>query len=128
MMSKIQVIVPATTGNLGSGFDCIGMALALFNEISFEQIEQGLEITIEGEGAADIPRNKDNVCIKAAYIVFEKIGWYPPGLSVQMNHSIPVSRGLGSSGVAIVAGAVGANELAGRPLDTAALLRICTDL
>ena len=128
MNSKVHVRVPATTGNLGSGFDCIGMALGLYNVIAFEQTENGLEVTIEGEGAADIPRNEDNVCIKAARIVFEKIGWSPPGLSVHMDHSIPVSRGLGSSGVAIVAGAVGANELAGRPLNTSELLRICTDL
>jgi homoserine kinase len=128
MPDNVLIRVPATTGNLGSGFDCVGMALALYNEITFKIIESGLKITIVGEGAQEIPINTDNVCIRAANRVFDKIGWRPTGLSVHMNHAIPVSRGLGSSGVAIVGGAVGANELAGQPLPTTEIMKICSDL
>lgn len=128
MADSVQVKVPATTGNLGSGYDCIGMALSLHNDIRMEQCDEGLSIAVEGEGAGEVPKNADNVCIKSANRVFDEIGWHPPGLSVRMIHAIPVSRGLGSSGVAIVAGAVAANELAGNPLSQEDLMRICSEL
>ena len=127
-MSSVRVRVPATTGNLGSGYDCAGMALGLYNTIEFAETESGLNVTVEGEGASAVPLDEGNLCIVSARTVFDAAGWRPAGLLARMCHAIPVSRGLGSSGVAIVAGAVAANELAGRPLDTSELLRICSEL
>ena len=127
-MSSVRVRVPATTGNLGSGYDCAGMALGLYNTIEFAEADSGLDVTVEGESAAAVPLDEGNLCIVSARAVFDAADWRPSGLRVRMVHAIPVSRGLGSSGVAIVAGAVAANELAGRPLGTSELLRICSDL
>ncbi|MXY98761.1 MAG: homoserine kinase [Gemmatimonadetes bacterium] len=132
-MSSVRVRVPATTGNLGSGYDCAGMALGLYNTIEFTETESGLDVVVEGEGADAVPLDESNLCIVSARAVFNAADWHPAGLKARMRHAIPVSRGLGSSGVAIVAGAVAANALAanalaGRPLDTPELLRICSDL
>ena len=127
-MSSVRVRVPATTGNLGSGYDCAGMALGLYNTIEFAETGSGLDVAVEGEGAGAVPRDEGNLCIVSARAVFDAVDWHPAGLLARMHHAIPVSRGLGSSGVAIVAGAVAANELAGRPLGTPDLLRICSGL
>ena len=127
-MSSVRVRVPATTGNLGSGYDCAGMALGLYNTVELSDTESGLDVVVEGEGADAVPRDEGNLCIVSARAVFDAAKWQPSGLRVHMHHAIPVSRGMGSSGVAIVAGAVAANELAGRPLGTSELLRICSDL
>ena len=127
-MSTVRVRVPATTGNLGSGYDCAGMALGLYNTIEFTETDAGLDLAVEGEGAGAVPLDDGNLCIVSARAVFDAADWRPAGLKARMHHAIPVSRGLGSSGVAIVAGAVAANELAGRPLGTPELLRICSRL
>ena len=127
-MSSVRVRVPATTGNLGSGYDCAGMALGLHNTIEFTETESGLDVVVEGEGADAVPLDEGNLCIVSARAVFSAVDWQPAGLKARMHHAIPVSRGLGSSGVAIVAGAAAANALAGRPLGTPDLLRICSDL
>ena len=127
-MSSVRVRVPATTVNLGSGYDCAGMALGLYNTIEVTETESGLDVAVEGEGVDAVPLDESNLCIVSARTVFDTVDWRPTGLKARMHHAIPVSRGLGSSGVAIVAGAVAANELAGRPLGTPELLRICSDL
>ena len=142
-MSSVRVRVPATTGNLGSGYDCAGMALGLYNTIELTETESGLDVVVEGEGAEAVPLDERNLCIVSARAVFDAADWRPAGLKARMHHAIPVSRGLGSSGVAIVAGAVAANALAAnalaanalaanalarRPLGTSELLRICSDL
>lgn len=127
-MSSVRVRVPATTGNLGSGYDCAGMALGLYNTIEFIETDFGLDVVVEGEGAEAVPLDESNLCIVSARSVFNAADWRPAGLKARMQHAIPISRGLGSSGVAIVAGAVAANALAGRPLGTPELLRICSDL
>lgn len=127
-MNRVTVKVPATTGNLGSGFDCVGMALALHNTVEVSETDSGLSVDVTGEGAGQVPRDESNLCVTAAHAVFNRVAYRPPGLRFSMHHAIPVSRGLGSSGVAIVAGAVAANELAGKPLDTAGLLQICSEL
>ena len=127
-MSSVRVRVPATTGNMGSGYDCAGMALGLHNAIEFTETDSGLDVVVEGEGADAVPLDGGNLCIVSARAVFAAVDRHPTGLRARMHHAIPVSRGLGSSGVAIVAGAVAANELVGRPLGTPELLRICSDL
>ncbi|PWK08460.1 homoserine kinase [Tumebacillus permanentifrigoris] len=118
--------VPATTANLGPGFDVLGMALDLYNEIEMEEIEQGLEITVEGEGAADIARDESNLVYQAALAVFERVGYAPAGLRIHLCNRIPVTRGLGSSSAALVGGLAAANRICGDALSREELLEIAT--
>jgi len=127
-MASVTVQIPATTGNMGAGFDCIGMALSLYNTIQITETASGVTVSVEGEGQDLVPLTEENYCVKAAIRVCEATGRNPDGLHFRLHHEIPVSRGLGSSGVAIVAGAYGMNELLGCPLDTPTIIRICTDM
>ena len=127
-MASVQVRVPATTGNLGSGYDCVGMALALYNTITMTETDSGLEVIVIGEGADSLPRDEKNLCLAAARSVFETGNRQSVNLVINMEHDIPISRGLGSSGAAIVAGAVAANELMKHPLNIDDLLRLCTEI
>ncbi|MBC7325065.1 MAG: homoserine kinase, partial [Moorella sp. (in: Bacteria)] len=106
------VRVPATTANLGPGFDTLGMALELFDEITIE-VSSTPEITVTGEGAATIPRGPENIAYRAALAVCELAGRRGINLKITMHNSIPVARGLGSSAAALAGGLVGANALLG---------------
>lgn len=118
----VKVIVPATSANLGPGFDTLGVALGLYNTI--EMAETGIlddVIEIEGHGEA-LEKPENNLVWQAARRVFDRVGWRPYGFLIREQIGIPVARGLGSSSSAIVGGLVGANALAeralGRPLLT----------
>ncbi|MFZ5597353.1 MAG: homoserine kinase [Bacillota bacterium] len=112
----VRVQVPATTANLGPGFDCLGMALQLHNAVEMSIVSSGLVIEIQGEGSSDLPRNEDNLVYQAALRVFGQTGNHPPGLKIKLSNNIPVARGLGSSTAAIVGGMVAANMLSGAGL------------
>ena len=103
----VKVTVPASTANIGPGFDTLGLALNLYNEYIFEKIEKGLII----EGCPEIYNNKDNLVYKSFEITAEKLGKKINGIKIRMNTNIPVSRGLGSSSSCIVGGVFGANAL-----------------
>ncbi|MBX6394871.1 MAG: homoserine kinase [Alicyclobacillaceae bacterium] len=118
----VKVRVPATTANLGPGFDSLGMALQLYNEIEVEIIDQGLEFEVTGAGADMIPATSENVIYKAVQCVFDHLGRRRPGLALRLHNAVPVTRGLGSSAAAIVGGLVAANELCDRPLTTDQIL------
>ncbi|MBL0388292.1 homoserine kinase [Tumebacillus sp. ITR2] len=120
--------VPATTANLGPGFDVLGMALNLYNEVEMEEIQQGLEITVEGEGAGLIAFDESNLVYQAALHVFEKVGRAPSGLRIHLHNEIPVTRGLGSSSAALVGGLAAANRLCGDALTREELLEIATEM
>lgn len=124
----IRVRVPATTANLGPGFDCLGMALKLYNTVEMQQIPAGLAIEIQGSGAADIPRDEDNIVYQAALAVFERVNYKTTGLQIKLINQIPVCRGLGSSAAAIVGGIVAANILSGSKLNTNELLDIANKI
>ncbi|MCG9967690.1 homoserine kinase [Pelotomaculum terephthalicicum JT] len=109
----IRVQVPATTANLGPGFDCLGMALELYNIVEIIQVPHGLTIEVTGEGAADISRDVDNLVFRAAQQVFKQVGFEPTGLKIRLINQIPVARGLGSSTAAIIGGVIAANLLVG---------------
>lgn len=112
------VHVPATTANLGPGFDCLGLALDWWNTVEVETIARGLEIEIRG--ADELPRDASNLTIQAMRATFraasrrlrKPLGL--PGLRVKMDCKIPIGRGLGSSAAAIVGGVIAANVLLGR--------------
>jgi len=101
----VQVQVPATTANLGPGFDSLGLALALHDRYIAQVLdEQIIDIDISGEGADDLPRNEKNLVIKSMYKGFEFLGGKPRGIALRALNVIPHSRGLGSSASAIVGG------------------------
>ncbi|MEI7540130.1 MAG: homoserine kinase [Actinomycetes bacterium] len=101
----MQVQVPATSANLGPGFDCLGLALTMYDRyIAQVQDEPGVDIDVTGEGADDVPRNDKNLVIKAMYKGFEFLGGKPRGIALRQLNVIPHGRGLGSSASAIVGG------------------------
>ncbi|MDR5659150.1 homoserine kinase [Serpentinicella sp. ANB-PHB4] len=124
----IKVTVPATTANMGPGFDCLGMALSLYNIIEVKEIEKGLCVEVEGIDKEVIEvdeRNLVYICMKK---VFEKVGYNPKGLSIKQYNNIPVSRGLGSSAACIVGGLLAANMLCGEPLTKDDLLELAVEI
>jgi len=124
----IRVQVPATTANLGPGFDCLGMALKLYNYVEMKQLDNGLVIEIQGDGIDTIPTNEQNIVYMAAQKVFNKVGAQPTGLKIRLTNNIPTCRGLGSSAAAIVGGVLAANILVGNKLGPKELLEIATEM
>ncbi|KAB2954618.1 homoserine kinase [Heliorestis acidaminivorans] len=124
----VRVKVPATTANLGPGFDTIGMALELYNIVELSLLAPDeLVVEVEGEGVANIPRDETNIVIKVIRQVFKKAKKNPSGFKLKLINHIPVARGLGSSAAALVGGAVAANELCGNALSDQEILEIVTD-
>ncbi|MBU4418535.1 MAG: homoserine kinase [Candidatus Omnitrophica bacterium] len=125
---KVRVRVPATAANLGAGFNCLGLALELYNILEISEINSGINIKILGEGKNALPKNRSNLSLNAMYKVFDICGYIPKGLKIKMRNRIPIARGLGSSAAAIVAGAVAANELCAKKLSQDDLIQLCADL
>ena len=113
MPKRITVSVPATTANLGPGFDCLGMALDVWNTITFTT--GGAGFSVRGQGADNLPSGQGNFISTAFAVPFEKSGTPVPEVEVVCHNRIPVGRGLGSSSAAVVAGIVAGNELCGSP-------------
>ncbi|MBO8142412.1 MAG: homoserine kinase [Firmicutes bacterium] len=128
MAARVRVRVPATTANLGPGFDALGMALALFNRFEVERLPEGCYVEAHGQSADLIPQGEDNLVVRAARAVWERAGLEPAGWRVRLWTEIPLGCGLGSSASAIVGGVVAANVLAGEPLGTDELLAIAAGL
>lgn len=116
---SVRVRVPATCANLGSGFDCAGLALARYDEIEARVTSGGLTVEVDGEGAGDLRRDERHLVVRAARAAFDELGGQPAGLAFRCRNFIPHGRGLGSSAAAIVAGVVAARALAGRTGDEA---------
>ncbi|MGH3979361.1 MAG: homoserine kinase [Pseudonocardiaceae bacterium] len=117
----MRVRVPASSANLGSGFDALGMALALYDEIEVAVTAGGLRIEVDGEGAGDVPTDERHLVLRALRAACEHLGFDPPGLELRCRNSIPHSRGLGSSAAAIVSGLLAGYALAGAEPDGAVL-------
>jgi homoserine kinase len=127
----VRVRVPATSANLGPGFDALGLALTLHDEVDAWISESGLSIEISGEGADLAEVGEEHLVVRAMRAAFAIIGGQPPGLGLRCMNRIPHGRGLGSSAAAIVAGILAARALAGTPLGALpddALLRLATSL
>lgn len=111
-LKHVKVSIPATTANLGPGFDCLGLALGLRNEIWLTAVPQpGLTIEVKGEGAGKIPTDASNLAVQAAERVFKLVGKRPSGLHIRQNNHIPISSGLGSSAATTLGGILAANVL-----------------
>jgi homoserine kinase len=120
-MTIFEVSVPATTANIGAGFDCLGAALSLYNHFEFSLADR-LTITASGEGADKVERDETNLVYQAIAKFYQHIDRPIPAIAFHTDTKIPLSRGLGSSATAIVGGLVGANLLAGSPLERGELL------
>jgi homoserine kinase len=129
--APVRVRVPATSANLGPGFDSFGLALQLYDDVVVRVAESGLAVDIAGEGAGDIRRDKRNLVVRAIQATFDLLGGQPRGLEVVCANHIPHGRGLGSSAAAIVAGVLAARELVlGGPekLPDDAMLRLAAQI
>ena len=132
---KVSVKVPATTANLGPGFDCLGLALPIYNTITVEETIMpgtGIEINIIDEtneqDIISIPTDENNIVYKAIELLYNSIGQTPDELKITINTHIPIARGLGSSAAVVVGGLLAANKLLGSPADEAALLSIASEI
>lgn len=121
----IRVRVPATSANMGPGFDSIGVAVELYNEFGFEEIESGLNFN----GVSEEFCNENNIVYKAMMICFDKGNYKPRGLEISsLKQDIPISRGLGSSSSCIVAGLVGANAMMGHKFSKDEILQMAVEI
>ncbi|MFC9965827.1 homoserine kinase [Nocardia ignorata] len=111
---EVTVRVPASTANLGPGFDCLGMALGIYDEIVVRTTESGLAIRVEGEGADDVPWGPTHLVVRAIERGLESLGVWADGLDVVCRNAIPHSRGLGSSASAVVGGLAAGAGLAAK--------------
>ena len=111
----IHIRVPATSANMGPGFDSIGVALQLYNHLWVEEIPEGVEIEIRKEQPIVIPTDESNLIYQTMRKLYDAKGLKMPGVRLIQSDDIPMVRGLGSSAACIVGGLMAANELAGRP-------------
>jgi homoserine kinase len=109
---KVSVKVPATSANLGPGFDTLGMALSYYDELVVEAVAgSGAVVEVNGEGAGEVATDETNLVVKSLAYTFEKFGQKVPGLKLTAHNIIPHGRGMGSSGAAVVSGIVAAKGL-----------------
>lgn len=127
MSGMIKIRVPATSANLGPGFDCMGLALDVWNEVTFEPAEK-MTYLVSGEGAEKLNKGAKNLLTKSYSLLYEICDKPLVNASIQARNEILVSSGLGSSAAAIVAGLYGANEMLGKPLANCDLLKIATEM
>ncbi len=118
---RVRVRVPATSANLGPGFDALGLALGLHNDVTLEEADE-VSVRVEGEGAGRLDEDAKNVVVRGVALAFEVAGRPFRGGRLRCVNRIPLSRGLGSSAAAWVGGLLAANALLGEPLDRDALV------
>jgi homoserine kinase len=129
---RVAVEVPASSANLGAGYDCLGVALGLTNRIEVEVrgwSRGEIELSVDGEGAEELAADRTNRCVQGIEAALREVrGEIPEGVGwrIGMTNEIPLARGLGSSAAATVAGLVAGNHLLGEPLTSADLLRLAT--
>lgn len=121
----IRIQVPATSANLGSGFDSLGIALTLYNQIWMEEADT---VDISCQDDVSVPTDETNLIYWAAKRLYEQCGVKLPGLKIVQLNNIPIARGLGSSSACIVAGILGANRLLGSPLSPHELVDLAAEI
>lgn len=126
-----SALVAASSANLGPGFDCIGLALSLYDEIVVETTESGLTVEVEGEGAGQVPLGSSHLVVRAIERGLQASGISAPGLAVRCRNAIPHCRGVGSSAAAVVGGLAVVNGLAAQvdsmPLSEAQLIQLSSE-
>jgi homoserine kinase len=129
--APVRVRVPATSANLGPGFDALGLALTLHDDVVARVTDSGLSVDVAGMGAATVARNARNLVVRSMRAAFDRLGGRPGGLELVCANRIPHGRGLGSSAAAIVAGVVAARSLVAggaERLDDAAALALAAEI
>ncbi|HEX5415842.1 MAG TPA: homoserine kinase [Chloroflexota bacterium] len=126
MSEAIVARVPATSANLGAGFDCFGLALGLYNDVELLP-DAGFGVEILGEGAENLPRDRGNLVARTVLRYFETIGRPSPHFGLRLVNRIPMCGGLGSSSTALVGGLLTANHLAGGILGHDDLLQLAAE-
>ena len=122
MIDDIVVKVPATSANMGPGFDSLGIALDVWNEV---RISKGpFSINIDGIGEEELPKDSSNLVYKSFCKVFEEIDEIVPEVKLSCTNRIPLTRGMGSSSAALIGGLMSGNAMAGSPLSTSEILNI----
>ncbi len=124
----IKVRVPATSANLGPGFDSMGLALGLYNYVTAEETDGGLVIDILDESRKFLAKDERNLVYRSMKAVFHKVGYSVRGLHLILENNIRVTRGLGSSSAGIVSGLVAANAMSGNQLSQEELLVLAAEL
>ncbi len=126
--NSIIVKVPATTANLGAGFDCIGVALEFYNEFVFTLSENNTTFTVEGEGADKITMDENNLLYQSFLYYYQQLNLTPPKVNITIKINVPLARGLGSSATAIIGGLLGANYFSPQSLSQPELLEMAIAL
>jgi homoserine kinase len=136
-MKNVHIKVPATSANLGPGFDVLGVSLPLYNDVlmgvnggAWTSSRRAISVSmdIEGEGFDSLPRDESNLVVRAAFQVFETARRWPGTLHIKAINRIPLARGLGSSAAATLGGIYAANRLIGKPIPEQTLLNMATGL
>jgi len=128
-MNEVVVTVPASSANLGPGFDCLGLALDLWNTTTFRLGGDGIRVHVEGEGAGKLPEDTGNLVVQAFTTLYvRREATMPRDLQVECHNLIPIESGLGSSTAAILTGLIAANFFLGQPLTRLELLRMTIDI
>lgn len=128
---RVAVRVPATTANLGPGFDTLGLALSVYDELVVEAVDRpGVRVHVEGVGAGQVPTDETNLVASSLLHALAAMGVDAPGLELHARNTIPHGRGMGSSGAAVVAGIVAAKGLLAGvvDIDDETLLRLATEI
>ncbi|MEX0269887.1 homoserine kinase [Leptolyngbyaceae cyanobacterium UHCC 1019] len=129
--TSVAIAVPATTANIGPGFDCLGAALSLHNSFTFSQLDSSSEtvvITATGTEAARVSTDTSNLAYQAFARLYQQLGQPVPSVKIDIQLGVPLARGLGSSATAIAAGIMGANSLAGSPLSLEAVVKLAVEI
>ncbi|MCX4470291.1 homoserine kinase [Micromonospora sp. NBC_01655] len=127
----VKVRVPATSANLGPGFDALGLALGLYDDVAAEVVPDGVRVAVTGQGAGELPDDDAHLVARAMRATFDALGGQPSGFAVECVNRIPQARGLGSSSAAIVAGVQLARALVvdgNTRLDDAGALRLAAEI
>ena len=127
---QVRVRIPATTANCGPGFDTLGIACTLYNEVALEVLEPGdeVQIRVTGDGADTLPVGDRNLVLRSVRMVLDRTEKKSSGLRLTLHNNIPLSRGLGSSSAAIVGGVIAANAVIGNRFSRDELLDMATQL
>ncbi len=123
----IRLRVPASSANMGAGFDTLGIALGLYNRMEIEEISAGVEI-INQNTQSFVPRDKNNLIYRAMLYLFDNVGYRPRGYRIIQNSRIPMTRGLGSSSACIIGGMLAANIISGRTLSYSEIIHLASKM
>src|SRR5262245_11298794 len=111
LTAPVRVRVPASSANLGPGFDSLGLALTLYDDVTAWVTDHGVQVSVRGEGADDLPTDDSHLIVSTMLATFDRIGGRPYGIALECDNRIPHARGLGSSSAAVVAGILLARAL-----------------